>query len=271
VSERGPIHELGSTHEHDPIHKRDATHARGSIQVRLPGGGQALFTTRDTGNLSLAAGIGHQQGRALRDRVCHELRLRWLCAAPQVHGTHVTRLREQAHSGGQPLGEAADGHATALNRVGVMVLAADCVPVVLGSEGAVAAVHAGWRGLAAGVIEEGVRALRELSGDRQIVAAIGPCAGACCYEVGEEVVSAFEPQATRAPAKEVTSAFEPQATRTTAKTMLDLGAIARERLLSAGVSDVLRIDRCTICDQGFFSHRREGALAGRQAAIAWLP
>lgn len=228
---------------------------RDPIQVRLAGGGQALFTTRASGNLSLAAGIGHQQGRELRDRLCDELGLRWLCAAPQVHGTHVTRLRKQDHVGGQPLSEAADGHATALSGVGVMVLAADCVPVVLGSEDAVAAVHAGWRGLAAGVLEEGVRALRELGADGQIVAAIGPCAGACCYEVGEEVLSALEPGAER----------------TAAKTTLDLGAIARERLLSAGVADVLRVDRCTICDEELFSHRREGALAGRQAAIAWLP
>lgn len=254
--------------ERNPIHEHDSTQVRlrgggqalfttreTAIQVRLPGGGQALFTTRETGNLSLAAGIGHQQGRALRDRVCHELGLRWLCAAPQVHGAHVTRLRKQAHSGGQPLSEAADGHATALGDVGVMVLVADCVPVVLGNEGAVAAVHAGWRGLAAGVLEEGVKALQELGADSEIVAAIGPCAGACCYEVGEDVLSALKPLAAR----------------TAAKTMLDLGAIARERLLSAGVADVLRVDRCTICDEGLFSHRREGALAGRQAAIAWLP
>ncbi len=66
--------------------------------------------------------------------------------------------------GGQAMEIDADGHATALRELGTMVLVADCLPVILGSEGAVAAVHAGWRGLAGGVLEEGVRAVRELGG-----------------------------------------------------------------------------------------------------------
>jgi YfiH family protein len=228
---------------------------RQAVEIALPGGARALFTTRGAGNLSLSAGEGHEHGLAQREHLCGALGLDWLCASPQVHGTDVRRVREQAHSGGQPLDEAADGHATALPGIGVMVLAADCVPVVLGAPGAVAVVHAGWRGLAAGVLEQGVAALRELAGEGEALAAIGPCAGSCCYEVGEEVLSAL--------------GLPPP--RGVGKAMLDLRAAARERLGAAGVESVIDVERCTICDTRMFSHRREGAAAGRQAAVAWLP
>ncbi len=228
---------------------------RDAVEAELPGGGRALFTTRAGGNLSLAAGRGHEQGRDVRERLCQTLSLRWLCAGPQVHGARVHRIRTLAHSGGRPLAQPADGHATALRGVGVMVLAADCVPVVLGTQGAVAAVHAGWRGLAAGVLEEGVRALRELAPEpeRELAAVIGPCAGPCCYEVGAEV---FEALGLPLPSG--------------ASKVLDLPALARRRLRAAGVEAVSQIERCTICDSRHFSHRREGGDAGRQAAVAWL-
>ena len=131
-----------------------------------------------------------------------------------------------------------------------MVLTADCLPVALGSTRAVAMLHAGWRGLAAGVLEEGVLALRSLGGDEEIAAVIGPGAGACCYEVGAEVHAALTGGRRRA--------------------SIDLRAIARRRLLAAGVSEVRDVDACTICDARFFSHRREGQRAGRQAGVAWL-
>lgn len=227
---------------------------RGLVEVDLPGGGQAAFTTRAFGNLSLSAGVDHERGFAARERLCEELGLAWLCAGPQVHGTVVRRVARAELCGGQPLPDAADGSATALSGVGMMALAADCVPVVLGRRGAVAAVHAGWRGLAAGVLEEGVRALSEVSGGDggETVAVVGPCAGACCYEVGEEVQEAFGGSGRAG------------------ERMLDLRRLARERLLGAGVGRVEDVEVCTICDERFFSHRREGASAGRQAAIAWL-
>ncbi len=89
------------------------------------------------------------------------------------------------------------------------------MPIVLGAPGAVAAVHAGWRGMAAGVLEQGVAVLRELAGPGEALAAIGPCAGSCCYEVGEEVLSALG---------------LPPPPRGVGKAMLDLRAAARERL-----------------------------------------
>ena len=132
-----------------------------------------------------------------------------------------------------------------------LVLTADCLPIALIAPGAVAMVHAGWRGLAAGVLEEGVEAVRELGGEAELRAAIGPGAGGCCYEVGAEVHAAFGRPAERAE--------------------IDLKALARERLLAAGVAEVHDVGLCTMCSDPalFFSHRRDGGITGRQAGLAW--
>jgi polyphenol oxidase len=225
------------------------------LSFELPGGGHALFTSRAEGNLSTMRGPGHERGRRERDRLCEQLGLRWLCASRQVHGTAVQRVTgglDPAHPrGGRAVEIDADGHATALGELGMMVLVADCLPVIIGSEGAVAAVHAGWRGLAGGVLEEGVRAVCELGGEGEIVAVVGPGARGCCYEVGEEVHSTFS-NAHRVGRN------------------LDLAAVASDRLEAAGAARVEDAGVCTICDERFFSHRREGQDAGRQAGIAWL-
>ena len=226
--------------------------AAGGQIVELPGGGRALFTTRAHGNLSTLRGEHPERGRRERERLCEGLGLEWLCASRQVHGSTVLRVRARGGSGGHALALDADGHATALRGVGAMVLVADCLPVILGARGAVAALHAGWRGLAGGVLEEGVRALREVGGEGEIHALVGPGAGPCCYEVGEEVHGAFGGSGRVGTAN------------------IDLPELARERLLAAGVGRVELAGTCTICEEGLFSHRREGARAGRQAGIAWL-
>ncbi len=217
----------------------------------LPGGGRALFTDRSTGNLSMRAGEDHERGLQRRHELCESLGLRWLCASPQVHGTDVQRVLDLTGSRGHPAPIDADGHATALPGVGTMVLGADCLPVALGCPGAVAMVHAGWRGLAAGALEQGVRAVRELGCGDEIVAIVGPAAGVCCYEVGPEVHRAFGDAHSHG-------------------RNIDLQAIARDRLRGAGVADVRAVGACTVCDERFFSHRREGQRAGRQAGISWL-
>jgi hypothetical protein len=137
-----------------------------------------------------------------------------------------------------------------------MALVADCLPIAIAAPGAVGMLHGGWRGLAAGVIDEGVRAIRELGGEGAIEAAIGPGAGPCCYEVGEEVHAVFTdhlPEARHG-------------------NNLDLKAIARSELVKAGVEVVHDVGLCTICsDPGlFYSHRRDRGVTGRQAGIAWL-
>jgi len=222
------------------------------LEFELPGGGRALFTTRIDGNLSTGAGEDHAQGLDRRAELCRRVELRWLCSSRQVHRTYVHIVERITGTGGEPVAIDADGHAVAMPDVGATVLAADCLPVALGCDGAVAMLHAGWRGLAAGVLEEGVRVLRALGADAAPSAAVvGPGAGACCYEVGPEVHDAFA--GAHAHGRRV-----------------DLRAIAEERLRAVGVAEVSHVDACTICDERFFSYRREGARAGRHAGIAWL-
>jgi purine-nucleoside/S-methyl-5'-thioadenosine phosphorylase / adenosine deaminase len=221
------------------------------LSCELPGGARVAFTTRAAGNLSTLRGEHHEHALRAREQLSQDLGLQWLCASRQVHGTTVQRVRSAAGTGAEPVAIDADGHSTALAGIGATVLTADCLPVGLGCEGAVAMLHAGWRGLADGVLEEGVRALREVGGRGAIVAAIGPGAGVCCYEVGPEVHAAF-------------------AGRHREGRNIDLRAIARQRLLAAGVAQVCEARACTICDERFFSHRREGERAGRQGGVAWL-
>jgi YfiH family protein len=231
--------------------------------IAIGPGAFALFTSRAHCNLSSVAGVGHEQGALARVRLREALGLERLVRGYQVHGTVVGRVhrdpRRPADNGlshddahcSQPAFRA-DGHAVAAPGIAAMVLVADCVPVVLASRGAVAALHAGWRGLAAGVLEEGVRALADVGGQGPVRAVVGPCAGACCYGVGEEVHTALGRPV-------------PDGDR-----RIDLRAIARERLLAAGVAHVDDLPACTICDERYFSHRREADRAGRQAALAWL-
>jgi polyphenol oxidase len=165
----------------------------------------------------------------------------------QVHGTNVSTSRAV------PLN--ADGQATADPKRPVLVMGADCVTVALATPGAVAAVHAGWKGLADGILERGVRTLRgELGARGEVQAAIGPCARGCCYEVGEEVHARFPGGVFRRGARN-----------------LALEAIAAHQLAHAGVGTVHDTGLCTMCaPEGlFFSHRRDGGTTGRQAAVAW--
>jgi polyphenol oxidase len=226
------------------------------VGIALPGG-RALFTTR-RGGVSEGAYASLNLGRWTDDDPAAVQRNREIAAdvvgvpldavvqGRQVHGSRV----ERRTAPGGALGEA-DGQATAERGLAALVLTADCLPIALIAPGAVAMVHAGWRGLADGVVEEGARAVRELGGDGEIRAAIGPGAGGCCYEVGPEVHSAFG-----RPAKQAT---------------IDLKAIAAERLTVAGVAGVHDVGLCTMCADPslFFSHRRDGGVTGRQAGIAW--
>ena len=117
-------------------------------------------------------------------------------------------------------------------------------------------LHAGWRGLAGGIVAEGVRAIRELGADGPLEAAIGPGAGGCCYEVGDEVHEVFADYGERVRRGR----------------NLDLKAIAREQLERAGVQTVHDVELCTICSDEslFFSHRRDRGVTGRQAGLVWL-
>lgn len=165
----------------------------------------------------------------------------------QVHGAEVRALREPP--GDHDREEEADGQATRLEKVAPTVFVADCLPVALSTGDGVAMVHAGWRGLAGGVLERGVATLRGLGARGDLHAAIGPGAGACCYEAGEEVHAA------------VGHSVGPN---------VDLKAAATERLRELGAVEVHDVGICTICDERYFSHRRSGGVTGRQAGVAWL-
>jgi len=166
----------------------------------------------------------------------------------QVHGNEVQRRDEEPHQRDELL--ACDGQATHVAGVTCLVLAADCLPVALLCPGVVAMVHAGWRGLLGGVLEDGLRALRELGGRGPVTALIGPGVGAECYAVGDELRAHFQ---------------------TTQRT-LDLKAIAAQRLRACGIVAVHDVSLCTSCSPRslFFSHRRDGPRTGRQAGLAWL-
>jgi YfiH family protein len=152
--------------------------------------------------------------------------------------------------------EEADGQVTSQPGIAPIVLTADCLPVVVAGGGGVAVLHVGWRGLDAGILKTGVAQLCELAGDERLTAAIGPGAGACCYEVGEEVRARFTAYGASA--------------RNDGR--LDLKAIAREQLGRAGVEEIHDVGLCTICspESLFFSHRRDRGVTGRQAGVAWL-
>jgi len=156
----------------------------------------------------------------------------------------------------------ADAAVTATPGTVLAILTADCLPVVFaardGSEIAVA--HAGWRGLAAGMLEATVAAMRTPAG--ALMAWLGPAAGPDAYEVGVEVFDAFVSRDADASA-----AFVP--TRP-GHWKVDLYALARRRLAAVGVTQVHGGGLCTLSDpQRFFSHRRDGR-GGRIATLAWM-
>ncbi|HEX6208471.1 MAG TPA: peptidoglycan editing factor PgeF [Actinomycetota bacterium] len=183
---------------------------------------------------------------------------RW-AAGEQVHGGGVVRVDERWASRGWdgPPIDGADALAVARAGLPVAVLTADCLPIALASplEGLLVAVHAGWRGLAAGIVDA---ALASFDRPGEIHAAIGPAIGPCHYEVGEDVGRAVsEGSATGA----VTD-------RRNGRLYLDLPATAVRVLRAGGVRRIDRADLCTACEEDrFFSHRRDG-ITGRQALVA---
>jgi polyphenol oxidase len=228
---------------------REPAVGHAELRHELPGGAVVLFTDRSNGSFTLPPDPGEGAVAAeQRERVLELTGVAELARGRQVHGSTVLRVSAaRADLAELPL---ADGQATSVSGLAVMVVSADCLPVALAGEGAVAMLHCGWRGLAAGVLEEGIQAVRELAGIGPLSAVIGPGAGPCCYEVGPEVHEALAVRRENA--------------------LLGLSSVARSRLLAAGVQEVETVQLCTICDSRFYSHRREGAAAGRQAGIAWL-
>jgi YfiH family protein len=232
------------------------------LQAELPGA-QVAFSTRVGGvsekpyeSLNVAVKTGDEQGRVGDNRRALATALgiapENVVMGRQVHGAellwHERQQEPPVYAEVVRSPHEADAHAT--DQVGLvpLVMVADCLPVALSGPGGVVMAHAGWRGLAGGVLEKAAESVRAEA------AAVGPGIGPCCYEVGEEVLSAFEGLGGVAEGR-----------------MLDLPAAAARLLERAGVEAVERAELCTSCNpELFFSHRRDGETTGRQAGLAWL-
>jgi hypothetical protein len=168
----------------------------------------------------------------------------------QHHSRDVLRARPGAR------GDRADGLWTDERRLPMLALGADCMPIALaranGATPALAVLHAGWRGLLAGIATSGVQAL----GEGPVAAMVGPGIGPCCYDVGDEVAASFR----RAFGVDVVSDGK-----------LDLWSAAERALRAAGCARVDRVDLCTSCTpERFFSHRRDNGITGRQGVIGLI-
>lgn len=231
-----------------------------------PGNVRSASTTRaggvsaapyDSFNLAEHVGDSPAAVAANRDRLQRRLDLPsgplWL---EQVHGRKVV---DAATAGVRP---AADASFSRRPGCVCAVMTADCLPVLLCDRAgtAVAAAHAGWRGLAGGVLEASVAAMAADPG--QLLAWLGPAIGAQAFEVGDDVRTAF----TEAHARSA----EAFVRRPNGRWLADIYALARIRLQAAGVGAVYGGGRCTYSEPGdFFSYRRE-QVTGRMASLIWL-
>lgn len=233
------------------------------LEARLPGA-RAAFSTRLGGvsegpfeSLNLGILTEDDQDAVLENRRRLGSALGFgssrIAIGHQVHGAelavHVTaRAPWPFAEPGAAIAEV-DGHVLNQPGVAALVFVADCLPVALAGPRGVAILHCGWRGLAAGIIARGAAATGATD------AAIGPGIGACCYEVGAEVLDAF-------------ARLGPGLSN---KRMLDLSEVARRLLAQAGVERIESAELCTSCESSlFFSHRRDCGQTGRQAGVAWF-
>jgi polyphenol oxidase len=230
-------------------------------------GYEVAFTTRVGGvsegpyaSLNLGRKSGDDVERVDENRriVCEAIGadLEQLALNYQVHSSRVLRAAPAMR------GEHADGLWTDEPGLPILAMSADCLPIVLAraragaDKPAVAVLHAGWKGLLAGIVAVGAQALGD---GATLRAAIGPGIGPCCYEVGEEVAAPFRER------------FGDDVVR---ERRLDLWTSAERELRAAGIERIDRFDRfdrCTACEpETFFSHRRDAGRTGRQGVIAYV-
>jgi len=241
-----------------------------------PPGVRAVFTTR-VGGVSAPPFDSFNLGDHVRDEPLAVAGNRERLAAftsparpvflQQVHGTQVVRLAPD-----MPDGIVADACVVQGPGVAATIMVADCLPVLFAhaSGTAVAAAHAGWRGLVDGVLEVTAHALRNAAGEGEIMAWLGPCIGPRVFEVGAEVCEAFVAVDHGAAAH-----FWPLGK---GKFLADLPALARRRLRAVGITNVHGNDGsaawCTVTQRlRFFSHRRDAVIlgsTGRMAACVWI-
>jgi purine-nucleoside/S-methyl-5'-thioadenosine phosphorylase / adenosine deaminase len=263
---------------------RDGWRAAQVIEWEAPGPYRVAFSTRQGGvsagdfrslNIGLAtedeATSVVENRRRLAERVdadADRATMAW-----QRHGAVVTRARPTGFVTPGTIWEQCDGLWTDEPGQPMALVTADCLPVAVcrshtrdgarhahesvsirpqeGRAG-LAVLHVGWRGLLAGIVAEGCRAL----GDGPLAAAVGPGIGPCCYDVGEEVAQPFR---------------DTFGADVVADGRLDLWTACERALRAAGCGDVRRLDRCTSCESElFFSHRRDRGRTGRQGVIGFV-
>jgi YfiH family protein len=243
------------------------------VSAAIPAAFRHGFTTRaggvsaapyDSLNLGGKWGDSAENVAENRRRLLLAARARVMYAVSQVHGTRVVRVAAGQDPDAVKDVEA-DGLCSAEAGLGLSIYVADCVPVLLADPrlGACAALHAGWRGTVAGMAGAGVTALVRGFGCRQedLRVALGPCIGACCFDVGPEVVAAFEaawPDAHAAGIVVETRGFQPR---------IDLRRCLRLQFQAAGVlpEHIDASSDCTVCDPAgrFYSFRHSGRLTGQ--------
>lgn len=230
--------------------------ARAAFSTRLGGVSEPPFDTLNLGLLTedpaeavaenrqrLAAALGFAPEQVVFARQVHGTRLVGGADADRGSFVHHGATKEPRDDVPE-----ADGHIVREPGLAPLVFVADCLPVALYGPGGLAMVHAGWRGLAGGILAAAAEAVGATR------AAIGPGIGPCCYQVGEEVLGAFAGLGDVADGR-----------------MLDLPEVARRLLAQAGVEQVESAGLCTGCEaELFFSHRRDDGRTGRQAGLAWV-
>ena len=232
------------------------------LEARLPGA-RAAFSTRiggvseepyDALNVGIMTGDQLESVGENRRRLAASIERdpQGVVMARQAHGTelrrHAAAQEPRVFANVVKSPDQADAQVTSNPDLTPLVMVADCLPVAMVGPGGVAMAHCGWRGLAGGIVAGAAEAVEAEA------AAIGPGIGPCCYEVGEEVLSAFADLDGVARGR-----------------MLDLTAVATALLERAGVGTIESSGLCTSCNPAlFYSHRRDGERTGRQAGLAWM-
>jgi hypothetical protein len=247
------------------VHPPDA---RTSALLQDAGFHHAFFTRRGGvsegayATLNTSAGAGDDAARVKQNVARIERALEvppgGLYYASQVHGTDVLVVEPGLDRDRALLETRADVVVSKLPRTACGVRSADCGTILVADRrsGAVAAIHSGWRGTVANVAAAGVRALRAVAPNADLVAAIGPHIEPCCFEVGEEVATEL---AGCSGAADVVD-------RSRQRPHVDLRRIMTAQLVAEGVDEraIDHVRGCTVCDEtSFFSYRRDGAKSGR--------
>ena len=225
--------------------------ARAAFSTRIGGVSEAPYEAL---NVAILTGDDRDRVHENRSRLAGSIERDpdGVVMARQVHGSDLRRhdapQEPRVYADVVKSPDRVDAQATSNPDLTPLVMVADCLPVALVGPGGVAMAHCGWRGLAGGIV---AAAAGEVEAE---AAAVGPGVGPCCYEVGEEVLTAFDDLDGVARGR-----------------MLDLTAVATALLERAGVTAVEASGLCTSCNSElFYSHRRDGERTGRQAGLAWM-